>query len=144
MAVQVKDQRESEGRSVMEWIGSVTSSHAKAGRLLCGLLSRENLTTRFRRQSRRRRKPVQPPHGNVFRPQAHIVKLKLSGFGASLTGRLRGFSRLRGNSPDRLLGEGAAATPLPLPGKHTLWQDGPDRVRICHINPRLRDSSVDT
>lgn len=44
-AVQVKDHRESERRSVMQRIRVGTSPDAKAGRLLCGLSSRETLTT---------------------------------------------------------------------------------------------------
>lgn len=127
----VKDHRESERRSVIGRIWVAILPDAKAGRLLCGLLSREPLTTRFRRQSRRRRKHVRPPHGNVFRPQIHIVKLKPSGFGASFTGRLRGLSWLRGNSPHQFLGVGAAATPLPLPDKHTLCRF-PPKTTIFH------------
>jgi len=55
IAVRVKDEGESECRSVMEWIGVeplATSLHAKAGRLPSGLSSRENPANRLRRKSK--------------------------------------------------------------------------------------------
>jgi hypothetical protein len=53
-AVRVEDERESQRRSVIERIGvepSATSLHAKAGRLLSGLSSRENPANRLRGKS---------------------------------------------------------------------------------------------
>jgi hypothetical protein len=52
MGLWVKENGKSEGHPVMGWIGVVTLLSAKAGRLPCGLSSREHLRKRYRRKSR--------------------------------------------------------------------------------------------
>ena len=120
MGLRVEEERASECRTVIAWIGGATFLHAKAGRLLSGLSSRENLNNRLKK-----RRQMMEPQGtgaasdafSVRRPQARIVKAIQEGCPfwrtASLTGRLKGLSRMMRKCHVRFLGEGVAVRPLP-------------------------------
>jgi RNA-directed DNA polymerase len=90
MGLRVEEERASERRAVIARIGGATSLHAKAGRLLSGLPSQENLINRLKEQ-RQMAEPngtgaasdtqldpagenLSPQEKNVRRLQARIVK----------------------------------------------------------------------